>query len=121
MLWLLFIGFFLFFKQKTAYEMRISDWSSDVCSSDLVVILEGVNDIGSSGRRRPDGTAAPTISYEQLIDGYQKLVASAHRRGIKAIGMTILPFEGASYHTDAGEAMRVREIGSESCRERVCQ
>src|SRR3546814_2457229 len=27
--------YFLFFKQKTAYEMRISDWSSDVCSSDL--------------------------------------------------------------------------------------
>src|SRR3546814_7438101 len=30
------IQFFFFFKQKTAYEMRISDWSSDVCSSDLV-------------------------------------------------------------------------------------
>src|SRR3546814_5034369 len=29
--------FFYFFKQKTAYEMRISDWSSDVCSSDLAV------------------------------------------------------------------------------------
>src|SRR3546814_2380482 len=28
---------FFFFKQKTAYEMRISDWSSDVCSSDLTV------------------------------------------------------------------------------------
>src|SRR3546814_5434913 len=28
---------FFFFKQKTAYEMRISDWSSDVCSSDLMV------------------------------------------------------------------------------------
>src|SRR3546814_9895184 len=28
--------FFFFFKQKTAYEMRISDWSSDVCSSDLL-------------------------------------------------------------------------------------
>src|SRR3546814_10136366 len=28
---------FFFFKQKTAYEMRISDWSSDVCSSDLAV------------------------------------------------------------------------------------
>src|SRR3546814_5836450 len=28
----------LFFKQKTAYEMRISDWSSDVCSSDLIVL-----------------------------------------------------------------------------------
>src|SRR3546814_20965090 len=30
------LEFFFFFKQKTAYEMRISDWSSDVCSSDLV-------------------------------------------------------------------------------------
>src|SRR3546814_17018047 len=30
---------FFFFKQKTAYEMRISDWSSDVCSSDLVDIV----------------------------------------------------------------------------------
>src|SRR3546814_6984541 len=30
-----FLCFFFFFKQKTAYEMRISDWSSDVCSSDL--------------------------------------------------------------------------------------
>src|SRR3546814_3037314 len=29
------VVFFFFFKQKTAYEMRISDWSSDVCSSDL--------------------------------------------------------------------------------------
>src|SRR3546814_5601206 len=31
-----FILYFFFFKQKTAYEMRISDWSSDVCSSDLI-------------------------------------------------------------------------------------
>src|SRR3546814_4947161 len=36
--WTLYLPFdiFFFFKQKTAYEMRISDWSSDVCSSDLV-------------------------------------------------------------------------------------
>src|SRR3546814_14435106 len=33
-------SFFFFFKQKTAYEMRISDWSSDVCSSDLPDGLE---------------------------------------------------------------------------------
>src|SRR3546814_1961581 len=32
--------YFFFFKQKNAYEMRISDWSSDVCSSDLEVIQE---------------------------------------------------------------------------------
>src|SRR3546814_5008767 len=50
--WLLYVLFvcsvsecviclFFFFKQKTAYEMRISDWSSDVCSSDLTVIAYG--------------------------------------------------------------------------------
>src|SRR3546814_3950362 len=37
----LFSLFFFFFKQKTAYEMRISDWSSDVCSSDLLMLLAG--------------------------------------------------------------------------------
>src|SRR3546814_7602085 len=34
----LYISFVFFFKQKTAYEMRISDWSSDVCSSDLRLV-----------------------------------------------------------------------------------
>ena len=33
------VGFFFFFKQKTAYEIVSRDWSSDVCSSDLVFIL----------------------------------------------------------------------------------
>src|SRR3546814_11042499 len=42
--------FFFFFKQKTAYEMRISDWSSDVCSSDLIeraadpALIAGINE-----------------------------------------------------------------------------
>src|SRR3546814_16077384 len=40
--------FFFFFKQKTAYEMRISDWSSDVCSSDL---------LRQCREARPPGTA----------------------------------------------------------------
>src|SRR3546814_6843819 len=34
-----FVRLFFFFKQKTAYEMRISDWSSDVCSSDLLDLI----------------------------------------------------------------------------------
>src|SRR3546814_2055309 len=34
--------YFFFFKQKTAYEMRISDWSSDVCSSDLMIKLRNL-------------------------------------------------------------------------------
>src|SRR3546814_3632264 len=42
---------FFFFKQKTAYEMRISDWSSDVCSSDL--LTEGIQLLHRDhGRRR---------------------------------------------------------------------
>src|SRR3546814_4755706 len=40
--------FFFFFKQKTAYELRISDWSSDVCSSDLLAIL-GAMEVAGNG------------------------------------------------------------------------
>src|SRR3546814_6901425 len=36
----------VFFKQKTAYEMRISDWSSDVCSSDLSEMFETLPEVG---------------------------------------------------------------------------
>src|SRR3546814_9227859 len=39
--------FFFFFKQKTAYEMRISDWSSDVCSSDLLGGPGGRGDVAA--------------------------------------------------------------------------
>src|SRR3546814_12495582 len=38
---------FFFFKQKTAYEMRISDWSSDVCSSDLASVHHDLRRMGS--------------------------------------------------------------------------
>src|SRR3546814_3293274 len=40
----LFVIVVFFFKQKTAYEMRISDWSSDVCSSDLLSGFDGEGD-----------------------------------------------------------------------------
>src|SRR3546814_18691792 len=48
------VGFF-FFKQKTAYEMRISDWSSDVCSSDLRIadLLAGLGLPAATAQRRP--------------------------------------------------------------------
>src|SRR3546814_13135691 len=45
--------FFFFFKQKTAYEMRISDWSSDVCSSDLG--FHGVRPLDDGGALWRDG------------------------------------------------------------------
>src|SRR3546814_2980082 len=40
---------FFFFKQKTAYEMRISDWSSDVCSSDLLVLMATTPSVNAPG------------------------------------------------------------------------
>src|SRR3546814_3081909 len=51
----LFLVLFFFFKQKTAYEVRISDWSSDVCSSDLRLCLRhgpGTADGVGQGRAR---------------------------------------------------------------------
>src|SRR3546814_8784989 len=49
-----------FFKQKTAYEMRISDWSSDVCSSDLRnAALRGF--AGARGGRAGEGTMLRTL------------------------------------------------------------
>src|SRR3546814_3329001 len=63
---------FFFFKQKTAYELRISDWSSDVCSSDLVpAFAEAVQDGLSSWVEA--GFAAP-VRYndgkEPHVDRY---------------------------------------------------
>src|SRR3546814_8872927 len=47
---------FFFFKQKTAYEMRISDWSSDVCSSDLTIEMSrALLDQPLALARRPAG------------------------------------------------------------------
>src|SRR3546814_2323189 len=48
-----FCVFFFFFKQKTAYEMRISDWSSDVCSSDLMPARHGTHRLLSLRQARP--------------------------------------------------------------------
>src|SRR3546814_3887580 len=42
--------FFFFIKQKTAYDMRISDWSSDVCSSDLQAQVRGSADLAYGNR-----------------------------------------------------------------------
>src|SRR3546814_5666200 len=44
--------FFFFFKQKTAYEMRISDWSSDVCSSDLPARTQRPSAVTTSAESR---------------------------------------------------------------------
>lgn len=75
-----------------------------------IVLLEGINDIGNSGRER-NGVVNPKITAAELIAGYRQLVARAHERGIKVIGMTILPFEGAAYFAPEREAIRVEVNG----------
>src|SRR3546814_1765799 len=56
--------FFFFFKQKTAYEMRISDWSSDVCSSDLIGCRYVL--VGHSERREYHGESDELIAQKAL-------------------------------------------------------
>src|SRR3546814_2388699 len=56
------VVFFFFFKQKTAYEMRISDWSSDVCSSDLLTDVVGL----SVADGLPVHAAHPSFAWETL-------------------------------------------------------
>src|SRR3546814_5520059 len=62
---LIFVIFF--FKQKTAYEMRISDWSSDVCSSDLP--LERVERIERLARRERVGIDARQGFAQRVLRG----------------------------------------------------
>src|SRR3546814_10379983 len=74
------LGFFFFFKQKTAYEMRISDWSSDVCSSDLqflrrtiVLVLLAAHDERRHRQRREHlgrrvGEAVEQVPRRDAVD-----------------------------------------------------
>src|SRR3546814_9958726 len=99
---------FFFFKQKTAYEMRISDWSSDVCSSDLHRII---------GRSPLLGfTDAPGdriwIRLEPRLISVRSQVRRAHQ------GWRYLADEDAPPDLDGHEDDK---IGRASCRERVCQ
>src|SRR3546814_5681900 len=91
---------YFFFKQKTAYELRISDWSSDVCSSDL-----SISDNALTRSYKVDGNMfsmnSPTgESYSAKMDGSE-----------------------APYNGDPGTTTVSvkKQIGRASCRERVCQ
>src|SRR3546814_6198509 len=87
---------FFFFKQKTAYELRISDWSSDVCSSDLVADSWGRVDFDKS---------LFSICARAAING------SLRSSGWIVRKLIVPP-------TDP--SIVCAEIGRESCRERVC-
>src|SRR3546814_8793921 len=85
---------FFFLKQRTAYEMRISDWSSDVCSSDL------------RWREAFFGPADPGLDALAEIDARRARASQRLMMGRSAL--VNLPMLGAV------------QIGRASCRERVC-
>src|SRR3546814_6724453 len=99
----LFVCFIFFFKQKTAYELRISDWSSDVCSSDLPRDILAQQRIGDAGQRdgrenRADGAARDFEDREHQPRRQHDVERGGGRQVVHDL-----------------------EIGRASCRERVCQ
>src|SRR3546814_5851864 len=82
----LYLDIFFFFKHKTAYEMRISDWSSDVCSSDLATSRL----LGTSARcKRPgapaDG-AGPGYGLPLVAPGHSSSMVTAARSEERRVG-----------------------------------
>src|SRR3546814_2235586 len=93
--------FVFFFKQKTAYEMRISDWSSDVCSSDL-----------------QEDRVAKLRFPKPAPCGKTPLMA----RGLSKSYGSLEIFTDVDLAIDRGSRVVILgQIGRASCRERVCQ
>src|SRR3546814_9332204 len=88
---------FFFFKQKTAYDMRISDWSSDVCSSDLQVT--------------PSSLRPPWISPWLMYRASPPIVRAKKRATASAVAG--LRSQRRSAHASAGRAARSEEHTSE--------
>src|SRR3546814_4275954 len=91
---------FFFFKQKTAYEMRISDWSSDVCSSDLL-----------------DAGILKTSPFDELPAPPSAPAAPASSTVVRPTAARNGP--SSALHQLFAEILT--KIGRASCRERVCQ
>lgn len=68
-----------------------------------MTIMEGINDIGLGLRAGP---APGAVTADDLIAGLKQMIDRAHEHGIKVIGCTLTPFEGAAYYSDAGEQVR---------------
>src|SRR3546814_10910156 len=100
---------FFFFKQKTAYEMRISDWSSDVCSSDLCM------------RRAPHAVAperAVEIPEDRVAYGCEKLQSFSRQQqaGQQEIQ---LPSDHSTRPERRSEERRVGKECVSTCRSRL--
>src|SRR3546814_7060048 len=106
------ISFFFFLKQKTTYERRISDWSSDVCSSDLCRSDNPhYTDNLSFAAKIWGGDDARAGKREKLVfRADENLHAVARPRAFQKRDEILLAFK-----------LVQKQIGRASCRERVCQ
>src|SRR3546814_19729841 len=120
---------FCFFKQKTAYEMRISDWSSDVCSSDLTPARPKSRATRQNrdqartgtGFTRPTAPVMREVAIGAAItvaDLAQKL-AMTGGDVVKAL-FKVGVMANITQSIDPDTAVLVK-IGRASCRDRVCQ
>src|SRR3546814_5433999 len=93
--------YFFLFKQKTAYERRISDWSSDVCSSDLI--------------------NSELVSNEALLNDVTKMQKDkvAIQNRLNKINSELA--NNIALSNEKARLQTEKEIGRASCRERVCQ
>lgn len=80
-----------------------------------MILLEGINDIGwpnmrprqtKNGPIRKNPFADQVVTANDLIGGMKQIIERAHAHGIKVFGATMTPYEGASYFTPEGEAVR---------------
>src|SRR3546814_12379448 len=113
----MFFGFF-FFKQKTAYEMRISDWSSDVCSSDLPMFEKIIADLSMP----TEGLEYEIRSFTKKGDGSSleptDYLIHSERHGIPQSRHRVILL-GVRKGLDMPQHQL--QIGRASGRERVCQ
>src|SRR3546814_11305756 len=111
---------FFFFKQKTAYEMRISDWSSDVCSSDLLRLQRCEVVIHLA-----DETSVK--EFHVIIEKQHRLVLRHGREGIAdgaspvVTGIDHLEIYQPLQPAPVAHSSQAAEIGRASCRDRACQ
>src|SRR3546814_12010838 len=117
---LFLVYYFFFFKQKTAYEMRISDWSSDVCSSDLLSNEPGYYKAGAFGIRIENlvvVTPQRIAGAEEDMLGFETITFAPIAQNL--VEVALLSGAEADW-PDAYHAEVLAQIGRASCRERVC-
>src|SRR3546814_8859015 len=109
--------FFFFFKQKTAYEMRISDWSSDVCSSDLTVeeLTEWIRE--GSWESNEHFTKETGAEVDWLVGKFFMIVGGRCYLLDPTISLDDLPKEPVQL-LDRSEARRVGKECVSTCRSR---